>query len=68
MYKDYVDPEFTWANFTVEEQAKVCWAFWSDALRQSKATQSEVAMLKILPRNGLGVLFPGVAACISLPL
>lgn len=23
MYKDYVDPEFTWSNFTVEEQAKV---------------------------------------------
>jgi 3,5-epimerase/4-reductase len=23
MYKDYIDPEFTWSNFTVEEQAKV---------------------------------------------
>jgi len=22
-YKDYIDPEFTWKNFTVEEQAKV---------------------------------------------
>ena len=22
-YKDYVDPDFTWANFSVEEQAKV---------------------------------------------
>ena len=23
LYKDYIDPEFTWKNFTVEEQAKV---------------------------------------------
>ena len=23
LYKDYIDPEFTWSNFTVEEQAKV---------------------------------------------
>lgn len=24
LYKDYIDPEFTWSNFTLEEQAKVC--------------------------------------------
>lgn len=23
MYKEYVDPNFTWKNFTLEEQAKV---------------------------------------------
>jgi len=23
LYKEYIDPEFTWANFTIEEQAKV---------------------------------------------
>jgi hypothetical protein len=23
MYKQYIDPEFTWSNFTLEEQAKV---------------------------------------------
>lgn len=23
LYKEYIDPEFTWSNFTVEEQAKV---------------------------------------------
>ena len=23
LYRDYIDPEFTWANFTVEEQAGV---------------------------------------------
>lgn len=23
LYKQYIDPEFTWSNFTVEEQAKV---------------------------------------------
>lgn len=23
LYKQYIDPEFTWQNFTIEEQAKV---------------------------------------------
>lgn len=23
LYKQYIDPEFTWANFNIEEQAKV---------------------------------------------
>ena len=23
MYKEYVDPDFTWKNFTIEEQAKI---------------------------------------------
>jgi hypothetical protein len=23
MYKQYIDPDFTWSNFTLEEQAKV---------------------------------------------
>jgi hypothetical protein len=23
LYKQYIDPEFTWSNFTLEEQAKV---------------------------------------------
>lgn len=23
LYKQYIDPEFTWSNFTIEEQAKV---------------------------------------------
>lgn len=23
LYKEYIDPEFTWSNFTIEEQAKV---------------------------------------------
>lgn len=26
LYKDHVDPEFSWENFTLEEQAKVGWA------------------------------------------
>ncbi len=29
LYKQYIDPEFTWKNFTVEEQAKVGVATWS---------------------------------------
>jgi hypothetical protein len=23
LYKQYIDPDFTWSNFTLEEQAKV---------------------------------------------
>ena len=36
MYKDYIDPEFTWSNFTVEEQAKVIVAPRSNNLLDTK--------------------------------
>jgi 3,5-epimerase/4-reductase len=36
MYKDYIDPEFTWKNFTVEEQAKVIVAPRSNNLLDTK--------------------------------
>ena len=32
LYKQYIDPEFTWSNFTVEEQAKVIVAARSNNL------------------------------------
>ena len=32
MYKEYIDPEFTWSNFSVEEQAKVIVAARSNNL------------------------------------
>ena len=32
MYKDYIDPEFKWSNFSVEEQAKVIVAARSNNL------------------------------------
>ena len=36
MYKDYIDPEFSWSNFTVEEQAKVIVAPRSNNLLDTK--------------------------------
>jgi hypothetical protein len=36
MYKDYVDPEFTWSNFSIEEQAKVIVAPRSNNLLETK--------------------------------
>jgi 3,5-epimerase/4-reductase len=36
MYKDHIDPEFTWKNFTVEEQAKVIVAPRSNNLLDTK--------------------------------
>ena len=36
MYKDYIDPEFKWSNFSVEEQAKVIVAARSNNLLDTK--------------------------------
>ncbi len=36
LYKQYIDPEFTWSNFTVEEQAKVIVAPRSNNLLDTK--------------------------------
>ena len=36
MYKDYIDPEFNWSNFSVEEQAKVIVAARSNNLLDTK--------------------------------
>lgn len=36
MYKDYIDPEFKWSNFTVEEQSKVIVAARSNNLLDTK--------------------------------
>ena len=36
MYKDYIDPDFSWSNFTVEEQAKVIVAPRSNNLLDTK--------------------------------
>lgn len=36
MYKEYVDPDFSWSNFTIEEQAKVIVAPRSNNLLDTK--------------------------------
>eukprot|EP01025_Chloroclados_australasicus_P004563 TRINITY_DN1115_c0_g1_i2.p1 TRINITY_DN1115_c0_g1~~TRINITY_DN1115_c0_g1_i2.p1 ORF type:complete len:352 (-),score=29.13 TRINITY_DN1115_c0_g1_i2:284-1339(-) len=47
LYKDYIDPEFTWANFTIEEQAKVIKAPRSNNLLDTGRIQKEFP--EILP-------------------
>ena len=41
MYKEYVDEEFTWKNFTIEEQAKVIVAPRSNNLLETNRITSE---------------------------
>lgn len=41
MYKEHVDPNFTWENFTVEEQAKVIVAPRSNNLLETDRIQKE---------------------------
>jgi dTDP-4-dehydrorhamnose reductase len=41
MYKEYIDPEFTWENFTIEEQAKVIVAPRSNNLMDTDRIKSE---------------------------
>lgn len=41
MYKDYVDPEFTWSTFTIEEQAKVIVAPRSNNLMETDRIKKE---------------------------
>ncbi len=55
MYKDYIDPEFTWKNFTVEEQAKVIVAPRSNNLLDTKRVRLE-ASLAVL-RIGTAVMY-----------
>lgn len=41
LYREYVDPEFKWSNFTVEEQAKVIVAPRSNNLLDTKRIEGE---------------------------
>jgi len=43
MYKDYIDPEFKWSNFSVEEQAKVIVAARSNNLLDTKRVSHVIA-------------------------
>lgn len=47
MYKDYIDPEYTWENFNLEEQAKVIVAPRSNNLLDTTRLESEFP--EILP-------------------
>lgn len=41
LYRDYIDPDFTWSNFTIEEQAKVIVAPRSNNLLETTRIESE---------------------------
>lgn len=41
MYKEYIDPDFTWSNFTVEDQAKVIVAPRSNNLLDTARLEGE---------------------------
>ena len=46
LYKDYIDPEFTWSNFSLEEQAKVIVAPRSNNLLETKRVGWAVCTLR----------------------
>jgi len=45
LYKDYIDPDFTWSNFTVEEQAKVIVAPRSNNLLDTERVSGSLLKL-----------------------
>ena len=57
LYKQYIDPDFSWANFTIEEQAKVIKAPRSNNLLDTARVRI-VHNVAHLPRCALPSLFP----------
>ncbi len=47
MYQQYIKPRFSWKNFTIEEQAKVIIAPWSNNELDASKLQGE--FLEVLP-------------------
>lgn len=62
LYKDYVDPEFTWSNFTVEEQAKVIVAPRSNNLLDTERIQSEFPQILPIRESLIKYVFEPAAA------
>ena len=62
MYKDHVDPEFTWSNFTVEEQAKVIVAPRSNNLLDTARIEGEFPELLGIKESLLKYVFGPAAA------
>ena len=48
MYKDHIDPDFSWSNFTVEEQAKVIVAPRSNNLLDTKRVRVLLQCMSLL--------------------
>lgn len=49
MYRDYVDPEFKWSNFSIEEQAKVIVAPRSNNLLDTARVRKTTLKTGLLP-------------------
>lgn len=74
LYKDYIDPEFTWSNFTLEEQAKVIVAPRSNNLLDTARVRRTGAARALEQGEGAEVAALGVlmgrasfAACLRRP-
>ena len=62
LYKQYVDEEFTWQNFTVEEQAKVIVAPRSNNLLETDRIQSEFPDVLPIKESLIKYVFEPAAA------
>lgn len=62
LYKDYVDPEFTWTNFTVEEQAKVIVAPRSNNTLETARIQREFPDILPIKESLIKYVFEPAAA------
>lgn len=62
LYKDYVDPEFTWNNFTVEEQAKVIVAPRSNNLLETSRIEGEFPDILDIKSSLIKYVFEPAAA------
>jgi dTDP-4-dehydrorhamnose reductase len=62
LYKQYVDPEFTWSNFTLEEQAKVIVAPRSNNLMASDRIKSEFPEILSIKESLIKYVFEPAAA------
>jgi 3,5-epimerase/4-reductase len=62
LYKDYVDPEFTWSNFTIEEQAKVIVAPRSNNLLDTKRIEGEFPSILPIRESLIKYVFEPAAA------
>ncbi|KAI3429241.1 hypothetical protein D9Q98_005340 [Chlorella vulgaris] len=62
LYKEYVDPEFTWSNFSVEEQAKVIVAPRSNNLLDTERISGEFPELLGIRESLIKYVFEPAAA------
>lgn len=62
LYRDYVDPDFKWANFSVEEQAKVIVAPRSNNLLDTARIQGEFPHILPIRESLIKYVFEPAAA------